>query len=170
MTRIQRVGDLEIDQDLRFQRRDWRAQRIGRTLLLLVIVGALFGAFGRGVLSHGRAASADGRLEVEYERIVRHGANARVVLRVRGAAPADSSVEVWLDAAYASGLTVEHMTPEPELARTAADRLVYRFRLEKPTAHAEVVVHTVPVTIWRRRGAIGIVDGPTVQFVQLVLP
>jgi len=29
MAELQRVGDLEINQDLRFQRRMWAAQRIG---------------------------------------------------------------------------------------------------------------------------------------------
>ena len=40
MGSMQRIGDLELSQDLEFQRRSWRVQRIGQGVMLLVLLAA----------------------------------------------------------------------------------------------------------------------------------
>ena len=40
MGSMQRIGDLELSQDLEFQRRSWRVQRIGQGVMLLVLLTA----------------------------------------------------------------------------------------------------------------------------------
>jgi hypothetical protein len=44
----ERVGDLEVNQDLDFQRHVWWFQRIGLVGMALVVVAALLGLFGGG--------------------------------------------------------------------------------------------------------------------------
>lgn len=56
MEPIRRVGELEIEEDLDFQRRMWRLQQIGWALLVLVVVAALLGLFGKGPLSRAVAS------------------------------------------------------------------------------------------------------------------
>ncbi len=51
MTKVQRVGDLEVAQDRTFQRRSWTIQRVGWVVMLLVAAAALAGLTGSGPLS-----------------------------------------------------------------------------------------------------------------------
>src|SRR3712207_4138009 len=60
MSETTRVGDLEVAEDLTFQRREWAAQRVGWVLLALVIAAALAGLLGRGPLSTTRRESDGG--------------------------------------------------------------------------------------------------------------
>jgi hypothetical protein len=43
---LKRVSDLEVNEELEFQRRDWMAQRVGWTVMALVVVVALLGLLG----------------------------------------------------------------------------------------------------------------------------
>ena len=56
---VHRVGDLELDEHIGFQRRSWRVQRIGQIVVVLVVLAALAGLFGGG----GRNGGAHGGSE-----------------------------------------------------------------------------------------------------------
>ncbi len=165
-----RVGDLEVDQDLDFQVRDWRAQSLGRWLLVIILGAALVGAFGQGWLSDARIESADAKLALHYERITRHSAEALLRFELRGLTAADTVVDLWIDQGYVRGLRIRAVTPEPALVRVGSDRLTYRFRIESAGGTAAITLHTEPIALWRRRGEAGIAGGPSMHFGQLILP
>ena len=60
-----RVGDLEIDQDLRFQKREWAFERASWVVMALVVLAGLLGLLGRGPMSDQTAVSGDGLVTVE---------------------------------------------------------------------------------------------------------
>lgn len=68
------LNDLEVDQDLAFERKSWAAQRIGWGVMTLAIVAALAGLLGSGPASRTRAETPDGAIAVEYDRFVRANA------------------------------------------------------------------------------------------------
>jgi hypothetical protein len=68
---LQRHGDLEIPEDLPFQRREWVAERVAWAVMALLIAGALLGFFGTGPLSRTTAGDEAGPLWLEYERFAR---------------------------------------------------------------------------------------------------
>ncbi len=72
---------LQLPEDMRFQRAEWRVQRIGRLLMLAIVIAALAGVFGDGPLATRFHASGDGVLQVEYDRFVRVGASARLLVK-----------------------------------------------------------------------------------------
>lgn len=51
MGSTERVGDLELGQDLPFQRREWAVQRIAWAAMAAVLTAALLGLFGSGPVS-----------------------------------------------------------------------------------------------------------------------
>ena len=67
----------EIGEDPAFQRRVWIVQRCGWVMMAFLILFALLGGFGRGPLSAWDVASADGRLRVEYEAVLRQDSATR---------------------------------------------------------------------------------------------
>jgi len=58
MSKAERAGDLEIDEDLSFQRREWRVQRGGWVVMAVLILLALLGLTGRGPIRQPTAGTA----------------------------------------------------------------------------------------------------------------
>lgn len=67
------TGALEIEQARRFQWREWQTLRVGRFLLLAVLVLAVIGLFGAGPISS-TSSSTDGALEVDIQHLGRRTA------------------------------------------------------------------------------------------------
>jgi hypothetical protein len=55
-----RTGDLQIDQDPDAQRHHWIAERVGWTVITLVILAALLGLFGVRMAQRGQRRHAGG--------------------------------------------------------------------------------------------------------------
>jgi hypothetical protein len=170
MTAVPRHGDIEIDQDPAFQRRDWRAQSVGRIVMVVIVIAALAGAFGDGVLSSRRARTDDGRLEVEYDRIARHGAPEPLRVHVAAHAPGDSIVDLWIDQRYVHGVVMREISPSPIATWAGGERLIYRFRLTDLPRTAVIVFQADANDLWSRSGAVGLLRGDSVRFRQFVLP
>jgi hypothetical protein len=170
MTTVPRYGDIEVDQDLEFQRRDWRAQRIGRMVLIAIVVAALAGAFGGGPIRPSSVQSPDGKIRVDYERIARHASSQRLRVHIGPRAPGDSVVDLWIDQEFMHGLTIGEISPQPVQTRAGDQRLIYRFHLADPSRSADVVFQADADKLWARHGVIGIVSGDSVQLRQFVLP
>ena len=79
---IERVGDIDIGQDLEFQRRMWVAQRIGWLTMLVVVIVGLVGFVGHGPLTGGSTGSAANGLEIDYARFARHRSDTRLVFTI----------------------------------------------------------------------------------------
>ena len=71
MARTKKIDDLQIDEDMEFQRRSWIVQRIGWAIFALVILLAALGLFGDGILSDTKAGQEEGALWLEYPRFER---------------------------------------------------------------------------------------------------
>ena len=106
---LSRVGDLELGQDLPFQRRTWLVQRVGWGVVLLLLLAAAAGLLGRGPLSEKTARSADGALGVRYGRFVRHRAPTTVQLQLAPDVADQGQVRLWLDLRYLEGVTIENI-------------------------------------------------------------
>ena len=61
-------SDVKFDGDLAFHSLSWRVERIAWLGMLLILVAALFGLFGDGLLSHRQLRTADGSMVLEYDR------------------------------------------------------------------------------------------------------
>ncbi len=168
MSSVRRVGDLEVDQDLDFQRRQWRVQRIAWVTMAAIVLVALLGLFGTGPLSD--ASAEHGSLRLDYGRFDRKRAPA--VLRVdvaAGAAP-EGQLRLWLDETYLDGIEIRSIVPEPESAEAGADRTVYVFRVGDASQPATISFEIEHAAFGRKTGRLGLVDGPAVAFSQFVYP
>lgn len=68
---VPRVGDVAVGEDLDFQRRWWRFERVVWTVFVIVLVCDLLGLFGRGWLAKAKRATPDHTLTLDYERVER---------------------------------------------------------------------------------------------------
>lgn len=68
-----RVGDMELEEDLRLEAGTWRAERVGWLLLGALLLLSLIGVFGEGPLSTSQGRSLDGSAVADFERFARRG-------------------------------------------------------------------------------------------------
>jgi hypothetical protein len=163
------VGDLEIEQDLQFQRRDWRAQRVGWIVMLLLILGTLAGAFGRGPLAHASAGNESAPLRVDYDRLVRHQADAELVLHLAAGAAAGRA-RILLDSALLEAIRIERFTPEPDSETATPAGVVFEFGVDSITAPFDIRLDHRATGYWRERGTIALGDHPPLQLDFFVYP
>ena len=162
---MSRKRSLEIDEDLRFQEKEWRFQRVGLVVLCLFVAASALGVTGMGgPLSRGEAGDRNGPLWVEYQRFVRRSAIATMKVHLR-VAPGD--VRFWISQDYFAHITVNSMVPEPQLVAIENGRQVYAFHAV--TSDATITLEVEHETFGRLEAGIGLVDGPSTRFHQLSL-
>lgn len=113
------------DEDMAFQRVQWRVERIGWTVLVLFLVLALAGVFAAGPLARATATDTAGRMLVDYPRFVRNGAAAR--LEVHVTPDGTGTFTLALDRAFMRAFTLSTVQPAPKLSRTGPQGIELTF-------------------------------------------
>lgn len=167
---IERVGDLQVSQDLRFQRRAWVAQRIGWAVMALVVAAAFVGVFGHGITSKGSTTSIDGNLKVAYARVARHRAPDTLRFTLAPGAVQGDEARLAFSSKTLDGMTVETVYPEPESVETGADRTVYVFKLAEEGTLTEIVFNVLFEDVGRRHGTVTLDGHQPAEFSQFVFP
>jgi hypothetical protein len=163
-----KARSLQIDEDLRFQRRDWVVQRIGWGALALLLLAALLGVTGSGPLSH--ASKSDGQgLSVEYERVVRHGARTALVIEVTPGTLAGEEARITMERDYLAAYDVQSMVPEPDRTEVANGVVTFVFDVT-PRAALKWRLSLEPDEIGRHGTRVRLDDGPPVDIRQFTLP
>jgi hypothetical protein len=165
-----RVGDLDIDQDLGFQRAEWRVQRGGWIAMLAIILAALAGAFGRGPLAAASAGSESAGLVVDYDRLLRKQAASQLEIRLPAASLAGNEARILIDSTLLSAITIERMAPEPEREEAAPNGVIYTFRLSQTGAPQRILVEYQATAPWRHRGFVSLPEHPPVYLSLFVYP
>jgi hypothetical protein len=169
MDRPRQVADLDTPQDLRAQRIDWRFERAGWVAIALVLLAAIAGLLGPGLLSEATAGSTGTALWAEYNRFERYQAPAQLRLHARPAGASDT-LQVWLDRAYLESFEIERVDPPPRAVAVGPDRLIYEFALAPGSGPVSVTFHVQAIDYWRVPVRLGVVGGPELAFTQLVYP
>lgn len=165
--RLSQVGDLVIDQDLEFQRRSWRIQRIGQCFVGLFVLGGLLGLFGKGWLA--RRELAQGPLRVEHPRFLRLQTPDSLTVRITPDGGAAVPLELWMDDPLAELFEIAEISPAPTAQSVRDGRLIYRFDLSGAPP-ATIRFRIRPRDWGWRRARLGLVGGPEVELKQLVYP
>jgi hypothetical protein len=123
-------GELEIDQDLQFQRRMWRTERVGWGAMAILLICAVMGLFGNGPLSRMTAQTGE-LLTVEYQRFGRYQAPMEMRLYLAGFTK-DHSLFFQLDHTFLSHVQITRITPQPALEEPTPDGIgfIYPVRVQ----------------------------------------
>lgn len=167
---MKRVGDLELEEDLAFERRSWRTQRGLRLLLVALVACALAGLFGSGPFDRASQADDSGQLRVEYPRFARRLSEWELEIRVAPPVAPGSELRLWLDPSFTRHFQLERAVPEPERMSADGDRVVITFRREENPSPARIAVQLKAQRTGRGEARVGIVNGPEVTLRYLVYP
>ncbi|MBN1239385.1 MAG: hypothetical protein JXB36_12855 [Gammaproteobacteria bacterium] len=154
-----KLPDLEIVQDLKFQRRAWTVERIGWILFALIVAAALAGFFGTGAVSTTAVRSADGRLAVEYPRFARQQSPNTIRVAVEPSPSGERTLRLWVDRAYLQGLGLAQIVPRPQRTEAGADRIVMEFALAAAGEPVTILLNVQPQKLWKVDGRIGVESG-----------
>lgn len=161
--------DLQIEQDLGFQRREWRVQRAAWAVVGLLLLMAFGGLFGDGPLARRTLRSPDGRLVARVQKFERHRSPSAIVLRVRPE-PGKDSVQVWVSREFAEDQHFETIHPEPDTVTVGGDRIVYEFSVGGAEEQVQIAFQAMPEGLGSHAVRLGLVDGPALAFGQFVFP
>lgn len=161
--------DLEVEEDLHFQRLQWRFQHIAWCVMVLIIVLALFGTFGPGPLSSATVADGTNVLAVEYNRFEQTDSRTELHVRVAGGQAANGKVLLWIDRAYLANVEVDEISPPPISVEQKGPRQIYSFAADA-AERFEATIRLQHASWGRTTGVIGLTGGPDVRFTQTVYP
>ena len=159
---------LQINEDIRFQRRDWCIQRVGWCALALVLLAGLSGIFGSGPLSHVRTTNDRG-LAVEYERFVRHSAHTNLRVRLEPEALVSDQARILLSRQYLLAHNVLSVVPEPRSVRSVGNDIEYIFAAEAGQ-NLEVRWTIEPDELGEHAASFRVDSGPPAAIVQFTYP
>ncbi len=168
--RMQKIGDLEINQDLNFERRSWMIERIGWAIGLLTLVAALLGFLGPGPLGKATAASPDKSVSLDYYRTERYQAPAEWRIKVDGKLARQGELRLWVHRRFVEVIGTLQIDPEPESVEIQDERFVYTFKSVKPPPIIKIFFRFEPNKIGKTPAHVGVVNGPTLTFSQRYLP
>jgi len=157
---------LQIDDDHRFERADWRAQRIAWAIIALVLALAVAGLLGRGRLARERIAFGAGDT-LAFERITRHNAPAELRLKLRSVSA--NSLFVDVSRAFLDDVDLRHISPEPAGIQPQPRSTRYLFESDG-SGPIELTFVYAPNGYWRNGGWITVAGSAPVAFSQVVLP
>lgn len=162
------TGDIDFDEDMGFQRREWGFQRMGWAFLAAFVLAALAGLFGSGPLS--RAKVETGVLRVDYERFAHKDAESRLEVTYRRKA-GDTSLVLEFDKECLAEMEVEAARPEPKstMAREG-EGLSYVFDLAPEAEWTKLQFHMKPEKAGRRKCKVKAEGLAILEFEQFVYP
>jgi hypothetical protein len=170
MSSIQQVGDLEVSQDLGFQRRAWAVQRVSWGVMALLLLGGLAGLLGPGPLSQQKAGDSSQPLSLEYDRFGRFKTPTTLKIHLGQSGRSSQQVRVWLNRDYLEHVQIRQVTPQPDTVEAGADRMVYVFRQTQPNQPTSVIFHLEPEHIGSLPGKVGLASGQPLNFSQFIYP
>jgi hypothetical protein len=160
---------LEISQDLPFQRREWRAQRMIWILLSILLVAAVAGLVGPGPLSLTSTGSAG--LQVRYLRFGRWQAPQSLVVSASQAG--SGPLRLSINRSYLDSMSVQQITPQPANVKLSGQAFIYTFATGTGASNS-ITFDLQPTSMGLVHGTIALLaapgNGSDVNFRQLIYP
>jgi hypothetical protein len=127
-------NEIEVGEDLGFQRRWWRFEKFVWVIFSLIIVLDLCGVFGRGPFAKAERRAADGTVDVKYERVERTESPSILTIHFGQSAIVDGKIKLYISESLVDGLGTERIIPAPLASEVGKGGLTYTFLASKPPA------------------------------------
>lgn len=161
--------ELQLDQDLRFEHRDWTVQRVAWAALSLLVAAGLLGLFGTGWLSEATAGEPGGAVWVEYERFARWHAPEKLRVHLGPGRARDGVVSFSVDRSFLEIHEIRQVMPRPAAVEAHGDRYAFVFRAPDPDGEMAVTFDLQPES-WGRNTTTIAAEGTALTFTRVVYP
>ncbi len=120
-------GAVAVGEDLGFQRRWWRFERVVWSFFGLVLLADLSGLLGKGPLANAERRTADGKLQVKYERVERENTPSIMTILPGAAALHDGKFQFFVSDMVLKQLGAQRVIPQPEASVLGNGGVTYTF-------------------------------------------
>jgi hypothetical protein len=133
----------------------------------VLLLAALAGLLGTGPLSDAREGGPASALWVEYNRFERYQAPTKMVVHLR---PMASEARLWINYGFLRRVDLTHIDPEPERVEAGSDRYIFPFTLVRTPEDIIVTFYFKANEFGMMYPEVGLENGPSLRFWQLVYP
>lgn len=170
MAKVSRVASLDIPLDSRFEAREWRTERIGWALMILVVVlGALGLLGGAGPLNTVQLGSPSDRVWVEYRRVIRHQAPAELKIYATLDQSFIGTTTLHINKSYADAFMIESASPTVVQEQVGSSAMSYDFAMPNG-GPASIILRLRPVRFGIRYATLSVEGAGSQTFWQVILP
>ncbi|MGE5602105.1 MAG: hypothetical protein ACM30E_03585 [Nitrososphaerales archaeon] len=170
MAKNKRVSNIDIDQDLEFQDREWRVQHIGWVVIWVLLGAALLGAFGKGPLAYAQASDPGQALTANYTRLERYRAPTTIEVIVGPGQLQGGKVTLTFDRQFVDRIDIARVDPEPSAVKSDANRIAYEFEVEDASAPVHIFIDYEFEHFGMSQAQLGLEGGPEIVLRQFVYP
>ena|SRR5687768_5760927 len=168
MSELHEVGDIQVNEDLSFLRKEWRFQRIGWGAMLLFVLLGLSGALGRGPLSKAKAGNT-ATFALSYERLIRHAADTRLQITA-GSTLRGDTLRVYVTSGYLNAFEIRNIVPEPISSGVRGPYVYYDFMRDPRSRVSEITFHLIAEAYWTKRARIFTSGADPLHIHQFIMP
>lgn len=118
-------GEIAVGEDLEFQRKWWRFERVAWVVVALLIGADLAGAFGRGPLAYAQISSS--AMHVKYERIERADSPSILRVQLNPNTFHDGKAQLFINESIVDGLGAQRVIPAPASSTIGNGGITYTF-------------------------------------------
>jgi hypothetical protein len=170
MAKNKRISGIDIDEDIVYQEREWKAQRVGWVIIWLLLLAALLGVFGKGVLSDAQAADPTQVLSVKYARFERYRSPTTIELVIGPTLTGAGKFAIALNREFVDRVSIDRIDPEPESVKSDSNRLLYEFEVTADNQPAHVYINYEYAQFGASEVQINLENGPALVLHQFVYP
>ncbi|MCZ4059145.1 hypothetical protein O3W44_08720 [Pantoea sp. LMR881] len=164
----QRSRDYPVKESMWWQRFEWRVQRFGYLILVLIMIAGACGAFSKGFISNQNASSSDGRLQVRYERFGRLDSTMDISMHLTQLQ--GKEYQITLQGQQLDDLQIQTLQPQPDEAWSDKNTLILRWHPRSNQQNATVWLTAQPKSYGRFPLTIQLDDRSKVNITSLVYP
>jgi hypothetical protein len=137
---IKRIGSLEIEeQALKPNPILWKLQTFTYFILILILIAALFGLTGYGILGLNIVGNKNSNFWIEYDKFGRE--DALTTIRVHS----DSGI-LAINNRYLNNIYIKQITPTPLFTEVQKDKIIYHFRaLENSPLLIQILLEPIEI-------------------------
>jgi hypothetical protein len=166
-----RIGEIEIQQDLEHQALVWRLERLGWLLGALALLAALLGLTGSGFLSDATSGEKGSSLWIEYQRFERYQSPANLRVYVGPENVEGGQVRLWFNRTFIDRVQLRHIDPAPERVEAESKRIAYVFNVSEAGQHPiKIELYFEPNSFGKTRGEVSVEKRSPIAFTQFSYP
>lgn len=120
-------NEVAVGEDLKFQRKWWRFERIVWVMFAIIVALDLSGAFGRGYLANSEMHASDHTMDVKYEHIERFSTSSILKIRFGPAAIHDGKIKLYVSQSFVGELGNRRIIPQPDSSVVGPSGITYTF-------------------------------------------
>lgn len=170
MAELNRVSGIDVDQDMSYQRREWRAQKVAWVLFGAFLLAALVGFLGQGPLAKRSIGEPGSALSLEYMQIDRYQAPTQMTFTLDPSVADQGLLRLSFSAEFVKRIELERFIPQPEYVEVGADEVTYALRVTEATEAVKAYLDFEHQQPGLAKGWVRLADGSSLQFSVFVFP